>query len=38
MDVVPEWQKLMEESKALRKHAQSVPRGTENNKNPKPRQ
>ena len=36
MDVVPEWQKLMEESKAARKHAQSVPRGTEINKNPKP--
>jgi hypothetical protein len=30
MDIVPEWQKLMEEAKASRKHAHSVPRGTEN--------
>jgi hypothetical protein len=32
MDVVPEWQKIMEEAKASRKHVPSVPRGTESMK------
>jgi hypothetical protein len=32
MDVVPEWQKIMEEAKAARKHMHSIPRGIEHMK------